>query len=61
MEALPNGIWRVQLPNGHRIVAYCARKMRAHAAVLKPGDRVTVEMSPFDMSKGCMTDRKQTT
>ena len=61
MEVLPSGVWRVELPNGHCIVAYCARKLRASATVLNPGDRVTVEMSPFDMSKGCITNRKQPT
>jgi translation initiation factor IF-1 len=59
MEVLPNGVCRVELPNGHRILAHRSRTLRAAQVGLSPGDRVAVEMSPFDMSRGCITNRKQ--
>ena len=58
IETLPSGVYRVELPNGHRILGYGSRKIRASGAGLAVGDRVNVEMSPFDMSKGCITNRK---
>jgi translation initiation factor IF-1 len=58
MDVLPSGVCRVELPNGHRILAHRSRKMRTQAVGIGPADRVVVEMSPFDMSKGCITNRK---
>ncbi len=60
MESLPSGVCRVELPNGHRILAYRSRKLRAAGTEFVPGDRVIVEMSPFDMSRGCILNRNET-
>jgi translation initiation factor IF-1 len=51
-EVLPNTIFRVQLANNHEITAYASGKMRKHRIRILAGDRVTVEMSPYDLSKG---------
>ena len=51
IEVLPDGTARVELPNGHRVMGYCAGRARAEAGRLAPGDRVRVEMTPYDMSK----------
>ncbi len=61
IEVLPNGLCRVELPNGHRIQAYRGRSLRLGAGGLAAGDRVTVVMSAFDMTKGCITNRHATT
>lgn len=58
LEILPNVVCRVALPNGHRILAHRSSRLRREAAVLEPGDRVVVEMSPFDMSVGRITNRE---
>ncbi len=58
MEVLPNTVCRVQLPNGHCIQAYRSSKMRLGFIRITPGDRVTVKMSPYDMSKGCIMNRE---
>lgn len=50
-EVLPNRTARVELPNGHRVLGYCAGRVRAEADHLAPGDRVQVEMTHYDMSK----------
>ncbi|MEK7686228.1 MAG: translation initiation factor IF-1 [Verrucomicrobiota bacterium] len=55
VEALPNRVFRVELPNGHRILAHTSGKMRLDFIRIAPGDKVTVEMSPYDLSKGCIT------
>jgi translation initiation factor IF-1 len=52
VEVLPNGTCRVQLSNGHRVLAYVAGKARLSFARLAPGDRVLLEMSPYDLSVG---------
>jgi translation initiation factor IF-1 len=52
MEVLPKSIFRVELPNGHRILAFPSGKMRTSLVRIALGDRVTVAMSPFDFSKG---------
>jgi translation initiation factor IF-1 len=57
IEVLPNTVCRVELPNGHRILAHRASRLRMNLIRLDPGDRVSVEMSPFDMSKGRITNR----
>lgn len=51
-EALSNGIYRVQLDNGHEIIAHLSGKMRLHYIKILPGDKVQVEMSPYDLTKG---------
>ncbi len=51
-EALPNAMFRVELPNGHQILAHVSGKMRMHFIRILPGDKVTVEMSPYDLDRG---------
>lgn len=51
-ESLPNTTFRVELDNGHIILAYIAGKMRMHYIRILPGDRVTVELSPYDLTRG---------
>ncbi|HYW35105.1 MAG TPA: translation initiation factor IF-1 [Balneolaceae bacterium] len=57
IEALPNAQFRVELENGHEILAHVSGKMRMHYIKILPGDRVAVEMSPYDLSKGRITYR----
>lgn len=57
VEVLPNTMVRVELPNGHRIIAFVSGRMRLQFIRLAAGDQVTVEMSPFDLSKGCIVQR----
>lgn len=52
VESLPNAMFRVKLPNGHKILAHISGKMRMHFIRILPGDKVTVEISPYDLSKG---------
>ena len=52
VEALPNAVFRVQLDNGHQLMAHVSGKMRMHYIRILPGDTVTVEVSPYDLSKG---------
>ena len=56
-ETLPNAMFRVQLDNGHKILAHISGKMRMHFIRILPGDKVTVEMSPYDLTKGRITYR----
>lgn len=56
-EPLPNGMFRVQLDNGHKILAHISGKMRMHFIKILPGDRVKLEMSPYDLTKGRITYR----
>jgi translation initiation factor IF-1 len=56
-EVLPNTIFRVQLQNGHEITAYASGKMRKHRIRILAGDRVTLEMSPYDLTKGRISFR----
>ena len=58
-EALPNQVFRVVLPNGHRTLAHISGKMRMELVRVLPGDRVVVEMSPYDLSTGCITYRQK--
>ncbi len=51
-EALPNARFRVELESGHSILAYVSGRMRKHFIRILPGDTVTIEMSPYDLSKG---------
>jgi translation initiation factor IF-1 len=57
-EALPGTQFRVELENGHEIIAHVAGKMRKHYIRLVPGDSVTVELTPYDLTKGRITFRK---
>ncbi len=57
LEALPNAQFRVELENGHEILAHISGKMRMHYIKILPGDKVTVEMTPYDLSKGRITFR----
>ena len=52
IDALPNAMFRVELENGHQIMAHVSGKMRMHFIRILPGDSVTVEMSPYDLTKG---------
>ncbi len=58
IEALPSTQFKVELENGHIIIAHIAGKMRKHYIRLVPGDSVTVELTPYDLSKGRITYRK---
>ena len=57
LETLPNAMFRVQLDNGHKILAHISGKMRMHFIRIRPGDKVTVEMSPYDLTRGRITYR----
>ena len=52
IEAKPNAVFRVELENGHQILAHVSGKMRMHFIRILPGDTVTVEMSPYDLTRG---------
>jgi translation initiation factor IF-1 len=54
VETLPNALFRVELPNGHRLLAHTSGRMRMNFVRLAIGDRVTVKCSPYDLSKGCI-------
>lgn len=56
-ETLPNAMFKVELENGHVILAHVSGKIRMHYIKILPGDRVTVEMSPYDLTKGRITYR----
>lgn len=57
LETLPNAMFRVKLENGQVVLAYVSGKMRMHFIKILPGDRVTVELSPYDLTKGRITYR----
>jgi translation initiation factor IF-1 len=57
LENLPNATFKVKLENGQSILAYVSGKMRMHFIKILPGDKVTVELSPYDLSKGRITYR----
>ncbi len=59
VETLPNAMFRVELPNGHRILAHISGKMRMHFIRILPGDKVTVELSPYDLTRGRITYRSK--
>ena len=52
VESLPNATFRVQLENGHKLLAHISGKMRMHFIKILPGDKVTVELSPYDLTRG---------
>jgi translation initiation factor IF-1 len=56
-ETLPNAMFRVELENGHKILAHISGKMRMHFIRILPGDKVTVELSPYDLTRGRITYR----
>ncbi len=57
VETLPNASFRVELENGHKVLAHISGKMRMHFIKILPGDKVTVELSPYDLSRGRITYR----
>ncbi len=59
LESLPNAMFRVQLDNGHKVLAHISGKMRMHYIKILPGDKVTVELSPYDLSRGRITYRQK--
>ncbi|MBI3810391.1 MAG: translation initiation factor IF-1 [Nitrospirota bacterium] len=56
-ETLPNAMFRVTLDNGHKVLAHISGKMRMHFIRILPGDKVTVELSPYDLTRGRITYR----
>lgn len=56
-EAMPNAVFRVELANGHQVLAHVAGKLRLHYIRVLPGDRVLVELSPYDLTRGRITYR----
>ena len=60
VEPLPNAMFRVELENGHKILAHVSGKIRMNYIKILPGDRVTVELSPYDLSRGRITFRYNT-
>ncbi len=59
VEALPNAIFKVRLENNHEILAHISGKLRMNYIRILPGDKVTVELSPYDLTKGRITWRKK--
>ncbi|HDP70161.1 MAG TPA: translation initiation factor IF-1 [Actinobacteria bacterium] len=57
IETLPNAMFRVEFSNGHLVLAHISGKMRMHYIRILPGDKVTVELSPYDLSRGRITYR----
>ncbi len=59
LETLPNAMFRVELENGHKVLAHVSGKMRMHFIKILPGDKVTVELSPYDLTRGRITYREK--
>jgi len=59
IETLPNAMFRVELENGHKVLAHISGKMRMHFIKILPGDKVTVELSPYDLTRGRITYRSK--
>ena len=57
LETLPNAMFRVELENGHKVLAHVSGKMRMHFIRILPGDKVTVQLTPYDLSRGRITFR----
>ena len=57
LEPLPNAMFKVELENGHTVLAHISGKMRMHYIRILPGDKVTVELSPYDLTRGRITYR----
>ena len=59
LETLPNAMFKVELENKHQVLAHISGKMRMHFIKILPGDRVTVELSPYDLTRGRITYRSK--
>ena len=59
IEALPNAMFNVELPNGHKILAHISGKLRMNFIRILPGDKLTVQMSPYDLTRGRITWRSK--
>ncbi len=59
LESLPNAMFRVELTNGHKVLAHISGKMRMHYIKILPGDKVTVQFSSYDLSRGRITYRSK--
>ncbi len=59
LKSLPNAVFEVELPNGHKITAHVSGKMRMNYIRIYPGDKVTLELSPYDLTKGRITWRSK--
>jgi translation initiation factor IF-1 len=59
LETLPNAMFRVELENGHKVLAHISGKMRMHFIKILPGDKVMVELSPYDLSRGRIIFREK--
>ena len=57
VESLPNAMFRVELPNGHIVLAHISGKIRLHYIKILPGDKVLIELSPYDLNRGRITYR----
>ena len=57
VEPLPNAMFKVELENGHQVLAHISGKMRMHYIKILPGDKVTIELSPYDLERGRITYR----
>jgi len=57
VEPLPNAMFRIELENGHKVLAHISGKMRMHYIKILPGDKVKVELSPYDLTRGRITYR----
>jgi translation initiation factor IF-1 len=58
IEPLPNAMFRVEIENGHKVLAHISGKMRKHFIRILPGDKVAVELSPYDLTRGRITYRR---
>jgi translation initiation factor IF-1 len=58
-ETLPNAMFRVELENGHKVLAHISGKMRMHFIKILPGDKVTIELSPYDLTRGRIIFREK--
>ncbi|NIO11022.1 MAG: translation initiation factor IF-1 [Deltaproteobacteria bacterium] len=59
LETLPNAMFRVELENGHRVLAHISGKMRMHYIKILPGDKVKIELSPYDLGRGRIVYRER--
>jgi len=59
LETLPNAMFRVELENGHKVLAHISGKMRMHFIKILPGDKVTIELSPYDLTRGRIIFREK--
>lgn len=59
LETLPNAMFRVELDNGHKVLAHISGKMRMHYIKILPGDKVKIELSPYDLARGRITYREK--